>query len=131
VCGGILVLHRQKDRPVSKFKVPYLNGQFIIPALFITAVILIVMNVPDHFKNLFTKEGYPMAIFWAVALVITVLTFIRKYSIIPVMGLISCFYLMSQETNRVWLRFLIWLVVGLTIYFLYSYKNSKLAKNGN
>ena len=129
VCGGILVLHRQKDRPVSKFKVPYLNGQFLIPALFIGAVILIAINAPDHFKNLFTKEGYPMAIFWAVALVITVLTLIRKYSVIPVMGLISCFYLMSQETNRVWLRFLIWLVVGLTIYFLYSYKNSKLAKN--
>ena len=129
VCGGVLVLQRQKDKPASKFKVPYLNGQFIIPVLFIGAVILIVINAPDHFKNLFTKEGYPMAIFWAVALVITVLTLIRKYSIIPVMGLISCFYLMSQETHRVWLRFLIWLVVGLTIYFLYSYKNSKLGKN--
>jgi amino acid transporter len=128
VCGGILVLHRQKDRPDSKFKVPYLNGQFIIPVLFIGAVVLVVMKAPDHFKNLFTKEGYPMAIFWAIALILTILTAIRKYSIIPVLGVICCFYLMSQETHRVWLRFLIWLVVGLTIYFLYSYRNSKLAK---
>lgn len=129
VCGGILVLHRQPDRPPSKFRVPYLNGQFIIPVLFIAAVVIVAVNAPDHFRNLFTKDGYPMAIFWAVALVVTILTAIRKYSIIPVLGLISCFYLMSQETHRVWLRFLIWLVVGLTIYFLYSYRNSKLAKN--
>jgi amino acid transporter len=128
VCGGILVLQRQPDRPPSKFRVPYVNGQFIVPALFIAAVVVVVTKAPDHFKNIFSKEGYPMAIFWAVALVVTILTFIRKYSLIPVMGLISCFYLMAQETHRVWLRFLIWLVIGLTIYFLYSYRNSKLAR---
>jgi amino acid transporter len=128
VCGGILVLQRQPDRPPSKFRVPYVNGQFIVPALFIAAVVVVVTKAPDHFKNIFSKEGYPMAIFWAVALVVTILTFTRKYSLIPVMGLISCFYLMAQETHRVWLRFLIWLVIGLTIYFLYSYRNSKLAR---
>ena len=70
-----------------------------------------------------------MAIFWAGALILSILTVIRKYSLLPILGLISCFYLMAQETHRVWMRFVIWLVVGLTIYFLYSYKNSKLAKN--
>jgi basic amino acid/polyamine antiporter, APA family len=128
VCGGVLVLQKQPDRPPSKFRVPYLNGQFIIPVLFIGAVMLIAMNAPAHFKNIFTKEGYPMAIFWGVALIVTILTFIRKYSVIPVLGLICCFYLMAQETNRVWLRFLIWLIIGLAIYFLYSKRNSKLAR---
>ncbi len=127
VCGGVLVLQKQKDKPVSKFKVPYINGQFIIPGLFIAAVIIIYTQAPDHFKNLFTKEGFPMAIFWIVAIILTIMTALRKYSFIPVMGLLSCFYLMAQETNRVWLRFVIWLVVGLTIYFVYSFKNSKLA----
>ncbi len=132
VCGGILVLQKQKDRPPSKFKVPYINGQLIIPALFIAAIIIIYTQVPGYFENLFTKEGIPMAIFWVVTLILTIFTFIRKYSFIPVMGLLSCFYLMAQETNRVWLRFVIWLVVGLTIYFLYSFKNSKLAdRNAN
>jgi len=42
--------------------------------------------------------------------------------------MISCFYLMAQETHRVWMRFLVWLVIGLVIYFLYSYTHSKLAK---
>jgi basic amino acid/polyamine antiporter, APA family len=132
VCGGILVLDQRKDRPVSKFKVPFVNGQFIIPVLFIGAVILVVTQVPSHFKeDIWTKDTWPMAVFWLVALIISIASFIKKFSLIPVLGMLSCLYLMSQETHKVWMRFLIWLVIGLTIYFLYSYKNSKLAKNGS
>jgi amino acid transporter len=132
VCGGILVLDQRKDKPVSKFKVPYVNGQFIIPILLIGAVILIVTQVPSHFKeDIWTKNTWPMAVFWLVALIIAMASFIKKFSLIPVLGLLSCLYLMSQETHKVWMRFLIWLVIGLVIYFLYSFKNSKLAKNGN
>jgi amino acid transporter len=132
VCGGILVLDQRKDKPVSKFKVPYVNGQFIIPVLFIAAVILVVTQVPSHFKeDIWTKDTWPMAVFWLVALIIAIASFIKKFSLIPVLGMLSCLYLMSQETHKVWMRFLIWLVVGLTIYFLYSFKNSKLAKNEN
>jgi APA family basic amino acid/polyamine antiporter len=131
VCGGILVLNQRKDKPASKFKVPYINGEFIIPVLFIGAVILIVTQVPSHFKeDIWTKDTWPMAVFWLVALIIAIASFIKKFSLIPVLGLLSCLYLMSQETHKVWMRFLIWLVVGLAIYFLYSYKHSKLAKNG-
>lgn len=129
VCGGVLMLQRQPDRPVSKFKVPFINGQYIVPALFIGSVIVIAIYAPDHFKNCFTKEGFPMAVFWLVAAIVTVYTYIRKFSLIPVLGLVSCFYLMSQESYTNWLRFGIWLVVGLVIYFSYSHKNSKLAKN--
>ncbi len=129
VCGGILVLDSRKEKPASKFKVPYVNGQFIIPVLFIGAVILIVTQVPSHFtEDIWMKDTWPMAVFWLVALIITIASFIKKFSLIPVLGLLSCLYLMSQETHKVWMRFLIWLVVGLVIYFLYSYKNSKLSK---
>jgi len=40
--------------------------------------------------------------------------------------MISCFYLMAQEHHSNWLRFLIWLGLGLVIYFLYSRRHSKL-----
>lgn len=127
VCGGILVLHNLPQRPDSKFRVPYLNGKYIIPALFIAAVVIISMYAPEHFKNIFTIDGLPMLLFWVVALIVTTFTFLRNFSIIPVLGLISCFYLMAQETYIVWIRFLAWLIIGLVVYFLYSYKNSKLA----
>ncbi|HEX8277483.1 MAG TPA: amino acid permease C-terminal domain-containing protein [Segetibacter sp.] len=47
----------------------------------------------------------------------------------PVLGLISCFYLMAQESHTNWLRFLIWLGVGLIVYFTYGFRKSKLALN--
>ena len=128
VCAGILVLDRQPNKPASKFKVPYANGKYIVPALFIIAVSLISIYAPQHFRNLFSKEGFPMAIFWMVALVVTVLSFLKEFSLIPVLGLVSCFYLMAQESHTNWYRFLIWLVIGLVIYFTYGYRHSRLAK---
>jgi amino acid transporter len=129
VCGGILVLQQRKDRPESKFKVPYVNAQFIYPVLLTTAIVLIVVNFPGYFSgDLLTKSTWPMAVFWLIALIMAVLSFTKKLSLLPVLGMISCFYLMSQETHKVWMRFLIWLAIGLVIYFLYSYSHSKLAK---
>ena len=127
VCGGVLALHQQTNRPESKFKVPYLNSKFIVPFLFILAVILITLYVPEHFLNLFLKEGLPMLAFWIVALVVSIFSFIKSFSLIPVLGLLSCFYLMAQESHTNWYRFLIWLAIGLVIYFTYGYKNSRLA----
>lgn len=129
VCGGVLVLQMKKDKPVSKFKVPYINGQFIVPILFIGALALIIWKVPEHFTNdIWTKNTWPMAVFWLIALIVSILSFMKKFSLLPVLGMTSCFYLMAQETHIVWMRFLIWLVIGLTIYFLYSHQHSKLAK---
>ena len=127
VCGGIIVLQSMTDRPVSKFRVPYLNGKFIIPGLMIIAIVLISFYAPEHFKNIFSIDGLPMLLFWIVAIIVSVYTFLRNFSVIPVLGLISCFYLMAQETYLVWIRFVSWLIIGLLVYFLYSYKNSKLA----
>ncbi|MBA2249108.1 MAG: amino acid permease, partial [Chitinophagaceae bacterium] len=131
VCGGVLVLQKNPNRPESKFKVPHVSGKYIVPALFILSVILIGIYVPEHFQGLFKQEGMPMLVFWIVAIVVSVLSFVRDYSLIPVMGLLSCFYLMAQESHTNWYRFLIWLVIGLVIYFTYGYKNSRLAKSTN
>lgn len=70
----------------------------------------------------------PQWLFLIVAVIVTFYSFKRKFSLIPVLGLISCFYLMAQESHTNWYRFLIWLVIGLIIYFLYSRHNSKLGK---
>ena len=129
VCAGVLALQQKKDKPESKFKVPYVNGQFIYPLLLIAAIVLIAVKVPSHFaEDIWTKDTWPMAAFWVIAIVTAVLAYIKKFSLLPILGMISCFYLMAQETHKVWMRFLIWLVIGLVIYFFYSYTHSKLAK---
>jgi APA family basic amino acid/polyamine antiporter len=128
VCAGVLVLQRQPNRPESKFRVPHVSGKYIVPLLFITAVALTLIYSPDHFRNCLTRAGFPMGIFWLIAAIIAVLSFVKNFSLIPVLGFTSCFYLMAQESNTNWERFLVWLVIGLCIYFTYSYKNSRLAK---
>lgn len=130
VCGGILVINNnKKDKPESKFKVPYINAQYVFPAMLITAIIIIAIKVPHYFGSaLLDVHSIPMLFFWLIAGTLAVLSFIKKLSLIPVLGMVSCFYLMAQETPLVWKRFIIWLIIGLIIYFLYGYKNSKLAK---
>jgi amino acid transporter len=127
VCGGVLALQQMPDKPESKFKVPYFNGKLIVPILFIFAVTFVAIYVPEHFQNILSKESLPMLVFWVVAFLVSILSFIKSFSLIPVFGLLSCFYLMAQESHTNWYRFLIWLVIGLVIYFVYGYRNSRLA----
>jgi basic amino acid/polyamine antiporter, APA family len=128
VCGGVLILEQQPNRPESKFKVPYFNGKYIVPLVLLLALVFVYWKVPGYYSDLFRKEGLPMLVFFIVAIVVAIYTFIKNFSLIPVLGLLSCFYLMAQESHTNWYRFLIWLVIGLVIYFTYGRWNSRLAK---
>lgn len=46
----------------------------------------------------------------------------------PVLGMVSCAGLMAFLPHTTWLRFLVWLLVGLIVYFTYSMHHSKLAR---
>ena len=48
--------------------------------------------------------------------------------IIPALSVLFCFLLMAGLPIITWLRFLIWLVIGLVIYFLYSRRRSEFAR---
>ncbi len=128
VCAGILVLDSRANKPSTGFKVPYANGKYIIPVVLLGSMIFIAIEVPGYYQGLLSKEGMPMIIFFIVALIVAVLSFLRNFSLIPVFGLLSCFYLMAQESHTNWYRFLIWLGIGLVVYFAYGYKHSRLAK---
>ncbi len=47
----------------------------------------------------------------------------------PILGMISCSALMAFLPALTWLRFVVWLTIGIIIYFSYSFHNSKLAKS--
>lgn len=47
----------------------------------------------------------------------------------PVLGMLSCGTLMLFLPSLTWLRFVIWLVIGLIVYFSYSMSHSKLVKH--
>ena len=45
----------------------------------------------------------------------------------PVLGILSCSALMGFLPVTTWYRFIIWLIIGLVVYFTYSFRHSKLA----
>ncbi|WP_242919555.1 amino acid permease [Pontibacter liquoris] len=142
VCGGVLIQEDYHEVPAGKkiFRVPYINGKYILPLLMIVGLgVLFTYNREgiDTFLSMRngTEQGWdvfkhkiPLIGFFIVTAVITVLTFTRNFSLIPVLGLLTNLYLMTELGITNWSRFLIWLVLGLIIYFFYGYKNSKLAK---
>jgi amino acid transporter len=202
VCAGVLVLQNKTDIPRGKFKTPYINSKYIMPALLALAIILsltlnkeatlaFLKNEPqlndattiitkskgsgaDDIKNYLIKtdsaglaasnndvEEYldnldesaysstvnslpindkikfntgfslfihkiPMWIFILITLGLTVWAFRKNLSLIPMLGLVSCLYMMAELGISNWIGFTAWLLLGLVIYFLYSRKNSKL-----
>ncbi len=74
------------------------------------------------------KHKIPMWIFILISFALAVWSFRSNLSLIPLLGLVCCLYMMAELGISNWTGFGIWLLVGLVIYFGYSRKNSKLAK---
>jgi APA family basic amino acid/polyamine antiporter len=72
------------------------------------------------------KHKIPMWIFLIALVGLTLWSFAENLSLIPLLGLVSCLYMMAELSVWNWIYFTIWLLIGLTIYFGFSRKNSKL-----
>lgn len=75
------------------------------------------------------KHKIPMWIFLISIIGFAVWSWKQNLSLIPLLGLISCLYMMAELSIWNWIYFSGWLVIGLVIYFGFSYKNSKLNSN--
>jgi APA family basic amino acid/polyamine antiporter len=47
---------------------------------------------------------------------------------VPLLAIVSCGYLMVELPWDTWLRFIVWLAIGLAIYFLYGARRSVLGR---
>lgn len=209
VCAGVLVL-QDKDIPRGKFRIPYINGKYILPFGFIIGLIAVsvwnkdgveqfVKNTPQvytptdlvtqlskqeidelmHYaktdyqliledynsdveemlsavyqqskdkyvllienapisKDLKFETGLdlfkhkiPMWLFLFGMIFLCVWSFKKNLSLIPMLGLICCVYMMAELTIWNWIYFSVWLLIGLTIYFTYSRHHSKLNNKNN
>ncbi|MFR9754020.1 amino acid permease [Nocardia sp. 004] len=48
--------------------------------------------------------------------------------LLPILAVLSCLWLMLNLSVETWLRFLVWMAIGVTVYFAYSRRNSMLRK---
>lgn len=135
VSGGVLMLPRiprsaQNDGQ-RRFRLPYINGKFIVPAVFALYLWFSGEKITTTFSNLAGMDLQTLLflIFLVLGTIMSVLTFIRNYSLIPIMGVLFCSYLLIEIPALSWIYFLVWLSVGLVIYFAYGYWKSKLRES--
>ena len=48
--------------------------------------------------------------------------------LVPLLGILICGYMMSSLPGATWERLIVWMVIGLVIYFTYSRSHSRLAR---
>ncbi len=132
VCAGILLLPKNEHK--GKFTVPYINARYIVPSMLIISLMIIYVFNSQFFVDFFTVNSnnlilkLPYFIFAAVIVLMSILSFVHKLSLIPVLGFLSCFYLLTELGLANWQRFFIWLALGLLIYFSYGIHKSKMNK---
>ena len=150
VCGGILIIDPY-GRSEARFKVPYINGQWLVPLILAVGAFLVVRYngasnqeflldvsgqrgwlqteaVSGHITGGFAHQ-IPTLVFFLFCIGLAVLSFRKKFSLLPVLGLLINLYLMTQLGISNWTLFFVWLLIGLAVYFGYGYKNSKLGQD--
>jgi amino acid transporter len=128
VCGGVLLLPPKENPVPGRFNLPYINAQWIVPVLFSVFLYGFRERIMSALTNL-THESHQEILFLTfiiVAAVITLFSFLRKFSLIPVLGMLCCLYLMIEIPSRSWLVFFGWMGFGLVLYFCYGYWKSRL-----
>jgi basic amino acid/polyamine antiporter, APA family len=146
VCGGILVID-PRGTSTARYKVPYVNGRYLIPWLFLTATGLwfyyrdlyviawlndaFFVNGWDSLNAAGEHQGFahqiPFLVFVLAWMALSIVSFRKQLSALPVLGLLINLYLMTQLGIGNWTLFGVWLVIGLGVYFGYGAKHSKLA----
>jgi APA family basic amino acid/polyamine antiporter len=115
-----------------KFRTPYKSN-----ILFAVFVSLFAAFVPAQVVGEMTSIGTLFA-FVLVCLGILVLRKTQKDAPrafrtpfvpwVPILGIITCLAMMVSLPGDTWVRLLIWMAIGVVVYFGYSIKNSKLQK---
>ncbi len=131
VCGGVLLLPK-RDKVAGGFHMPFVNSKYLFPGIIITTVLITYFNVPHYFDGVLDLNNWDIfnlshRLMWIALLVLSVLSYKKQYSLIPILGLTTCMYLLTGMKAENWIWFFIWFFIGLILYFAYGYRKSNLA----
>jgi amino acid transporter len=112
VCGGVLMLpdqtiEQQNEPTQGRFRIPYINARYYFPPILVGIFTILIVTYPDYFKSLLEPkvDNIPMLVFFVLCIIMTVLSIIKNLSLIPVLGLVSCCYLLTGMAASNWLWF--------------------------
>lgn len=135
VCGGVLLLPPRKEGEGKGFRMPYINGQFVFPYIIIVSIVIVRYNFPGYFSSLSNVQNWDNiftvshGLYWILLLGLSVFTYLKRWSLIPLLGLSICAYLLTGMKANNWYWFFGWFGIGLLVYFSYGFRKSKLASN--
>jgi amino acid transporter len=130
VSGGVLMLPKLTGQGRG-FRLPYINGRFVVAVLYLLFLWLFKGRLADDLRHLETSglQEILFLTFTLLAGVLALTTFIKKYSMVPVLGVLFCAYLLIEIPAIAWEWFFGWMAIGLLVYFLYGYRKSRI-RNG-
>jgi APA family basic amino acid/polyamine antiporter len=133
VCAGVIRL-RNHHEFTPRFKTPFISAKYLIPLAFI-AVVILLLDSDSLREKYFLAHGIsdfvskiPSYSFILGTAIFSYLCYRENFSLIPSLGFLSCFYLLSELGHKNWIYFAVWLAAGLLIYFFYGRRHSKLAQ---
>jgi APA family basic amino acid/polyamine antiporter len=133
VCAGVLYMDHSGLSAKAKFKVPYINGRYLIGLGLLVGLALVFVYADEAIAE---WKSYTFAgllehkllaiVFWLTWLGLAIYGYKYKFSVLPVAGILVNLYLMSELGASNWFIFIIWLLMGLAVYFGYGYRKSVL-----
>jgi basic amino acid/polyamine antiporter, APA family len=118
----------------AKHKTPHITT-WMTGGIVAVAAALTPINVSSELCSIGTLFAYIIVAAGVIVLRYTRPDIHRPFKaplspVLPAIGIVLCGYLMLSLPPVTWLRFLVWLAVGLIIYFGYSMKRSALHVSG-
>ncbi len=125
---GLLPARFAKINPKTQTPVPIILGSGVVMSI---VAGLTPINQLAELVNIGTLAAFVLVCGGVIALRITKPDMPRPFKlswhpVVPVLGIIFCLALMFSLPTITWLRFSIWMIVGIAIYAAYGYRHSKI-----
>jgi amino acid transporter len=139
VSYGALKLDPKRPKKDGEFRITYINSKYLFPMLVVLIFAGSLFFNPDGVKAFFSlssetetlwsvfKHKIPLIVYMIALVVLSIKAFLQELSLIPLLGVATSGYLMTELGYYNWQNFTIWLVFGLCIYLYYGLRRSKLA----
>jgi APA family basic amino acid/polyamine antiporter len=126
---GLLPAPLSKLHP--RFATPFLTT-WLIGLIFGLIGALVPLNVLAELINIGTLAAFSMVSIAVLVLRKTHPALPRAFRcpgvpVVPVLAVASCLFLMLNLQKTTWLAFVVWLLIGIVVYFAYSRRHARLA----